>query len=187
MKLEPSKWHLQSSSESQSEITEAAVEKKRTPPVKQVVPNRYQRKDAQLILPVPHIIGCGSWARSQMRSLCHYLTSSFWYRKEPLSITAISAQIELCASCHVDGWLNSLTVPSLDPLLWNLPLSGPSTLKTCSYHPSLANSGAGQCWFGWGWDSLGRLLWWKRAMWWASKSCCKFLYLDFNRLELGQR
>lgn len=128
-----------SSSESQSEITEAAVEEEENSPVKQVALTVSTEDDT--CLPV---LSFRMWVLGTLSCvLLSFLNQFFWYRTEPLSITAISAQIavvplgQLMAAKLTDRVFFKST-----PLEFTLN-PGPFNVKEHVLITIFANSGAG--------------------------------------------
>lgn len=128
-----------SSSESQSEITEAVVEEEENSPVKQVALTVSTEDDT--CLPV---LTFRMWVLGTLSCvLLSFLNQFFWYRTEPLSITAISAQIavvplgQLMAAKLTDRVFFKST-----PLEFTLN-PGPFNVKEHVLITIFANSGAG--------------------------------------------
>ncbi|KAH9774957.1 Oligopeptide transporter 7 [Citrus sinensis] len=128
-----------SMAESQSEITEAAVEEEENSPVKQVALTVSTEDDS--CLPV---LTFRMWVLGTLSCvLLSFLNQFFWYRTEPLSITAISAQIavvplgQLMAAKLTDRVFFKST-----PLEFTLN-PGPFNVKEHVLITIFANSGAG--------------------------------------------
>lgn len=130
---------MASSSESQSEITEAAVEEEENSPVKQVALTVSTEDDTGL-----PVLTFRMWVLGTLSCvLLSFLNQFFWYRTEPLSITAISAQIavvplgQLMAARITDRVFFKST-----PLEFTLN-PGPFNVKEHVLITIFANSGAG--------------------------------------------
>ncbi|KAH9774960.1 Oligopeptide transporter 7 [Citrus sinensis] len=137
--MEESAHEIRTPLKSQSEITEAAVEEEENSPVKQVALTVSTEDDS--CLPV---LTFRMWVLGTLSCvLLSFLNQFFWYRTEPLSITAISAQIavvplgQLMAAKLTDRVFFKST-----PLEFTLN-PGPFNVKEHVLITIFANSGAG--------------------------------------------
>ncbi|KAH9718991.1 Oligopeptide transporter 7 [Citrus sinensis] len=137
--MEESAHEIRTPLKSQSEITEAVVEEEENSPVKQVALTVSTEDDT--CLPV---LTFRMWVLGTLSCvLLSFLNQFFWYRTEPLSITAISAQIavvplgQLMAAKLTDRVFFKST-----PLEFTLN-PGPFNVKEHVLITIFANSGAG--------------------------------------------